>query len=253
MMKTARRIAALLTLALLSINAHAQIALRGSFTNATPASPLTITTTGVVANDYLIGAFNTDTPSGAYTVPAPLTKINEVALTVDNAMAAQASGKATGSIASLAITNASDSLVGALVAFSGVDTTTPNDATAVAIFDNAASTSARTASITTVTAGAELVAACSYDTQGTTNPTPTVSDTAGLSWTTVSAYETGGFRKVSISYALKATAGATTVSIAPTFSSGIACTLFALRPAGGGGGGTAVPVFFDHYRDIQRR
>jgi hypothetical protein len=215
------------------------IAQRNFWANATPASPLTINVSGapgVAADDYLIGAFNTDTPSGAFTVPSPLTKVNEIALTVDNAMCAQAHGRATGSETNLSTTNASDTLVGLIVGFSGVDTTTANDATPVALFSNTSGVAARTVAITTVSANCMLVVAISYDTQGTTDPTPTISDTAGGTWTIRNSFESGGFRKTTIAYALKASIGATTVSITPAFSTGVAATLFALREASGGGG-----------------
>jgi len=198
----------------------------------TPGSPCVVTISPTV-DDYLIAAYCTDVASGTFTLGSPLTKTFEGTSTSDAMVAAIGAGKAGSGVTSVSTTVSGDAAIGMIATFSGVDTTTPNDATPATTSDSNNNTTGRGLSLTTATNGAMLVYAAALDVGATSDPTVTMSDNAGgLTWTTVYAYESGGFRKLAISYALMPTAGAVTATMTPSIATGFVGVLYALKPSG---------------------
>lgn len=206
-----------------------------SWKNETPASTVSITVSPA-ANDFLIAITATDAATGTTTTggtPAsPLTINDQFDCTVDGQHSATASGKAVGNETAITFTNDGATVIGLIASFSGVDTTTPNDVTRVAVTDNSSGLTVA-GSITTATNGAMMVFAFALDQSTTTNPTVTVADTSLATWTVVQANEPGGFRHVFIAYAIKATAGATTITATTTQAAGGGGSIYASRPASG--------------------
>lgn len=219
------------------------VALASSGTNTTPATPLAVSVT-VAANDYLVASYVSDSTnaSATPTYDSPLVQDFTSTSNVDGMRFHAASGRAGGSDTTLSVDNGGTGvsrLIGLIAAFSGVDTTTANDATPVT--GSGEGTSTAGIAITTVTDGAMLVLVVGIDPASATDPTFSVTDGgAGLSWNYITCYEPSGFRKVVLAYAIKPTAGATTVTGNFTISAGYGATLYALRPAAGGGGGSSI-------------
>lgn len=256
MIKTLQRALALLTLALLATPAFSAVAFVRSWKNETPANPLVISISpSPAANDYLIGIWATDGGGDTFAPASPFTMVDVRTSTADAQTSGTAAGKATGSETTNSTGFSPNGAAGIIGSFSGVDTTTPNDATPVSGGSSTAGTTA-VLSITTTTANAMIVMAVGWDTQGTTSPTTVASDNAGgLSWTWVPFNASGNFHHGGFAYAIKPTAGSVQVTLTISgINAGWGGSLFALKAAGGGGGGaTAVPVFHHHYRDLKRR
>lgn len=222
-----------------------------SWKNETPAGTVSISTSPApAANDYLIGISATDSGAGGSTTTggapaATLTIHDQFDCTVDGQHSATGAGKAVGNETTITFTNGGSNVIGLVGSFSGVDTTTPNDATRVAITKNTSGLTF-TGSITTATDGAMMVVPFGLDQTDVPNPTVTVADTSLASWLVVQADETLGFRHCFIAYAPKATAGATTITITTTQSAGGGGSIYALRPAAGGGGATTRGTPFGH-------
>lgn len=217
------------------------ITVASSNANGTAASPLSLTLSAV-ADDYCVACYASDAASGAASYGSPLVQIVSNTSTADGQSFYSGAGKATGSLSSISTTNAASTIVGTGAVFRGVDTTTALDVTFNSTNHSGSSSSAGTAtaskSITTVTAGAMLVFMVGWDTTSTSNPTTTINDGgAGLTWTVLSANESGGFRKCALAYAIAAAAGTYTIIGNSTVSAGYGMCLLALRPSGGGGGG----------------
>lgn len=222
------------------------IALASSGAQTTPDVSVTISAT-ISVDNYLVAAYVSDGLStGSPSYGSPLVEITKVQTSADNQMAYYASGKATAGASSITSSSFPDANVGALGAFSGVDTSTSFDVTFSSgshqASTNANVSSTSTLTITTATAGAMVVAMYGWD-DGTTDPTITIDDGgAGLSWSHVTAYQSGGFRKCGFFYALAPTAGALSVFLNGSPAGGYSLIVIALRPASGGGGGGGGPT-----------
>lgn len=221
------------------------IALSDSGVNITEANPLSVAI-DIVANDYVIGAFETDSQdSGVGSFESPMAEDVRIVTNTDSMTFYAASGRASGTDTALTASNGSGSggnnLTGAILAFSGVDLTTALDDTIEQATDNAAVTTTSGLSVTTTMAGVMLVLCVGWDQTNTTDPTSGVDDGgAGLSWTIVTAYQAASWRKGFLAYALKPSAGSITVAGTTDNAAGYGAALYALRPAGGGG--TAGPL-----------
>ncbi|HEX7124962.1 MAG TPA: hypothetical protein VF406_04195, partial [Thermodesulfobacteriota bacterium] len=130
--------------------------------------------------------------------------------------------------------------IGGVAAFSGRDTTTPQDVAAVEASVDTAQNSPWTvdASITPVTDGCDLVAIMGSDITSSQDVVHSFSG-GGLTWTVAADQWSGDFENVAVGYAVQPAAGAITVTGTGTRSgatAGRAMILLALRPAAGGGG-----------------
>jgi hypothetical protein len=238
-----KRLLILLLASLLPHYASAAIALASSGVQATPAQNCVVPVT-ISINDYLIAHYTSDgsvTTISSY--GAPLVQTFSSTSNSDGMVFFGASGQATAGASSITTTSQTSSsvnnIIGQVLAFSGVDQTTPNDATPVTSnnTDNVASTA--NISITTVTANTWLVLPVGMDHAAATDPVLTINDHgAGLSWTVVHNYEAGGFRKQAVAYALKPTPGAITVTGNFSINVAYGAVLYALRPAADAGGST---------------
>jgi len=215
------------------------IALSSSGSQPTPALDVTINAT-IAVDNYVVAVYVSDaltTTSPSY--GSPLSEITKIQTSADNQMAYYASGKATAGASSLTSSTFPDQNIGALGVFSGVDTTTPFDVTFSSgshqASTNASVSSTSTLTITTATAGAMVLAMYGWD-DGTTDPTITIDDGgAGLSWSQVTAYQSGGFRKCGFFYATKPTAGALSIFLNGSPAGGYSFVVIALRASSGSG------------------
>ncbi|WP_264521971.1 MBG domain-containing protein [Flavobacterium sp. N1994] len=226
----------------------AQIALRGTATtaSATTTSVTINVPTGVVAGDVMIANFATykSPQSAAAVTNASWTAISSGALGGNNKLfgtllyrVATAAEPASYTFS----TTAANSFVGAIVAFSGVNTVTPFDVTPTSTFTtsgNTASTSlASITAVTTVTSNAAvLMFGMSSGGTTTTNANFGAFTTTSPASLSNSLYDfgpgTGTSGAVGAAWATKATAGSTGAgNIAGVISSGIGGQIIALRPA----------------------
>jgi len=215
------------------------IALASSGTQPTGNLSPSVTIT-IAVDDILIAGYASDaTGSSMSSYGSPLAQDVTNESTFDNQTFFAASGRATGSASSI-VSTCSATACAVVAAFSGVDTTTQNDATPVSASSSSGVTSTGAMNITTATGGAMLALVVGVD-GGTTDPTFSVSDGgAGLTWNYITSYESGGFRKLVIAYALKPSAGAIAVTGNFGLTAGFGACLYALKPAGGGGGSSPV-------------
>lgn len=226
------------------------IALKGSTANIVQANPLVISI-ATAADDYLLFAGASDSSASpatptyespfSQTAPAGFTSTS----TVDGMRFHAAAGKETGTDSSKSIDNGASGaqrLIGRIAAFTGVDLTTPFDATPVTASENSSAVAGTSGmAITTATPNAWLVLCLAIDATVTTDPTWTVSDGgAGLTWTALNFFQAGGFCKGTILYAPKPSAGAITVSTTFGINAGYGAILYALKPDTGGGGGGSI-------------
>lgn len=214
------------------------IAFDASATDTTPATTTAINP-GAAAGAYILdGAVSDSTlttlsswPAGFSTIAGPQTN------TADNQTAFLGRKiSASGSEGSLT-TTFSENVIGAMMSFTGVDGTTPEDVTFVVANQNtAANPRTLTANITPVTDGAMIVAAAYADAQSGVVVTFTFSTTAGTTGAWSKPVEiNNGFYNMAFAYAPQTTAGAITVQVSGAASANMGITLFvgALRPSGG--------------------
>lgn len=146
-------------------------------------------------------------------------------------------GDATGSEGTINASVSADSIIGCMSSFSGVDNTTPEDATHVSGTANTSVASLDAPSITPSTSGAYIVAVLGMDAGSSANATFSTTSGSTGTWTKhVEIIDTTGFRKVAIGSA-PWTSGAIVVNGACSVNGALAISVFALRPAAGGGGG----------------
>jgi len=127
----------------------------GTVVIATAATSITLTApTGVVASDIVLAVIYDAAANVAVTPPAGWTLVNQTNDVAQGMVTYWATGNVTSYVFNIG--GSALNTIGLTIAYSGVDTTTPMDATAVGRV-NAASTNITTPSITTVTANAMLV------------------------------------------------------------------------------------------------
>lgn len=208
------------------------IALRASAeARNTATTTHTVTTpAGAASGDVLIGVWYAN-GSAAWTQPAGWTVlVNEDGAASGSMLVCRLvlSGAPGGSYA--ATSAASETAWGHIMAFTGVDTTTPEDATAT--HSHNTSGTYTTPTITTVTNNAVLLCIWGRGANVTITVdgalTPIDNGAAGP------AYATG--------YETIATAGATGTRTATGYTGDNFGASVAIRPAGGGGGGTTLPA-----------
>lgn len=206
------------------------------WTNSTPAHPLAVTvspTAGRVLVMYVI----TDAADGnTFTFPTGFSTPVTGQSTFDNTDLAVAYKVATGSETSLSVSNTNlRSMIGAVVEFSGINTTTPLDV-AIAMASSSSAGTTIDASLTPVTSGVDLLSIVDADTTGS-NPTFSWATTVGTTgaWTQRADQTDSSFFNVGCATATQTTAGAITVRGTSSISSGLVHALVALRPTGGGG------------------
>jgi hypothetical protein len=217
------------------------IAFDNSVSNITPATTLTINP-GAAAGSTIIAVVCNDSASGVtFTWPSGFTEIlNQLCASSDGGSIGIAiKNSATGSEGNLNITS-SQSMIGCMTSFSGVDTTTPLDVTPPAAVVVTTMTAnpliIDSNTLTPSNNGCELIAARLCDVSaGQSNPVTfsTLSGTSGA-WTSIDVTNSA-FYNVSLGYAPQTTAGGVVVrsSNAGSVSSAGVLFVFALRPAGG--------------------
>lgn len=213
----------------------------------TAVTPLAINP-GAAAGSTIIEFVCNDSASGVtWTFPASFTQLlNQLCASSDGgSVAVSYKTTASGSEGSINTTNSGSTLmIGGMAAFSGVDQTTPIDVTPPAAVVNTTMTAnplvMASNSMTTVTDGCMIIAVRLCDVSaGQSNPV-TFSTTTGSTGAWTSLNETNNaFYNVSLGYASQSTAGAVVVSSTNggSVSSAGVLFVFALRPAGAGGGG----------------
>src|ERR1035437_1729405 len=213
-----------------------QIALRGTATTATSTTTtLTINKpTGVVAGDILIVAITKLNSTNTITPPTGWTSIDGRSLAGSTprygAVFYKIAGSAEGTNYAFSLGSGTSNSSGAIVAFSGVNNTTPFDVTNGIIYVQGSQTEVDATSITTVTANAAVImlgmAANSSPTwSGWTTTSPGV-------LTQIASIQSTNTTTTGIGWAIKLTAGSTGIGKA-TLSSGErnGGILIALKPA----------------------
>lgn len=204
-----------------------------SWVNNTPANPCAVTI-APTAGHLLIGyAISDDATANDFTTPAGWTLVGQINSTVDGACRIVCRKIATGSETSVSFLTSTHASIAGVIAFSGIDQTTPLDVTPVSsATPTAASVTNDDLSITPVTNGCDIVFVEGRD-AGTGDYAFTFSTTSGTTgaWTTRTD-QNSGFHNIASGSAVQTTAGAITARAAST-SGGALGTLFALRPAVG--------------------
>ena len=219
------------------------MAYSNSWGNSTAADPVTVPI-APSANDVLVGYAVNDDTSALFTLDSTgWVESGEQQVTTDSQGAVwgykpQASGSETGAIFNPAIGLA----IAGVAAFSGRDNTTPNSVTPVSAFTNTGMASPATLSVSITPAhdGCDLCIVAGWDVTANVDVTSwTATTTSG----TTSAWALrqdlrSGFRNIAIFTATQTTAGAITVQVSGSFSSGQAgrhVAIFALKPAASSG------------------
>lgn len=203
-----------------------------TWSNSTPADPCTVTISPA-ANDLLIGyCVNDSGTANDFTPPAGWTELCELQNSTDNQSFVVWYKKADGSETSVAFdANSGNTGIAAVLAFSGIDTTTPLDVASVT-FNNNTSATTSDISITPVSNGCDLVFVLGNDRTSSGDTTFTFTTTAGTTgaWTT-RADINSGFMNGGAGSATQTTAGALTAQCTTDTAGGRSGILIALRPA----------------------
>jgi hypothetical protein len=251
-----KKLGTLLALFALTFNAHGAIAYRTLVKNQTVAAGLTINP-GATALDVIfsIGA-NQSSSAITFTHPASFDELAKQATTYDGQTAYVARKKsASGSEGGLTTPDSlSSSTIGAMVSFSGVDNTTPEDVACDVVNNNTGTASPWTidsGSITPSTAGAKLVAFMFSDTNAASDAVvhsfaTTVGTTSAWTVHDASIFSTPYYH-MSIASA-DWTSGSITVRGTGTeagTTAGRSMVVCVLRPAAAGG--SKVPLFVQQH------
>lgn len=214
------------------------IALRGAgtYTQASGGGPTNVPyPSSVSAGDVLVLCASLQTPTGVGSITAPSgwTLVGDLkanASTPDIAMYIKvAAGTEGGTNLSVAYTSSTPAFAAQILAFSGVDNTTPQDVAATTV-DGAALTTCTIPGQTIVTAGAAQVAISANNTTNSTATPPT-----GF---TETGDQTGTVRSFEVSYILGLSAGATGSRVVTwSASARTVGILLALRPGSVSSGG----------------
>lgn len=226
--------------------------------SSTPAHPLSLNP-GASAGEFLLWVgVNDNSTNVTFTNPSGFTQAADLFINSSDKGSLYVGYKAnaSGSEGSLDLSNSnSSSMIGFVLRFSGVDTTTPLD---VAVVTNQNDTAASPpinidANITPTTNGCEIVQVGISDVTSSDNAScawATQSGTTG-SWAT-RADVNSGYYNAHAGSANQTTAGALTVRFT---SSGVASravgqVVLALRPASGGGG-SSIAAIASYYRMLR--
>lgn len=227
------------------------IAFSSSASNNTVANPSTVNP-GATAGDTIIAAVQSNsTGSTVDSLASGFTQLGSSANTADAAFSVVArKTTATGSEGTIAPIDLSTTEIVALLNFSGVDQTTPENLTTIVVNQNTAANPivVSSGSFTPTVDGCMIVAIYAVDAQSANNTTTTFSTTSGTTaaWTTpidiVGA--TSNRFQIAMGYALQTTAGAITVQASASGdTAGATLYIVVLQPAAGGGGGIVANVF----------
>lgn len=211
--------------------------------DTTNADPAVITLGAISAGEYIIAGVVSDAIATLTSLPSGFSQLGSILDTTADNQSLLVARKASASGSEGALTfDMTQALIGVAIAFSGVDTTTPEDVAVVGVTDGASSgATGRTisASLTTVTNGCMLVAIAGTDVAASTDVTHTFATTAGstAAWTIPTGGDIqDGFFNMAVGYALQSTAGAVTVRLTSTWAgganAGLSLMLVALRPSG---------------------
>ena len=203
-----------------------------SWVNSTPADPCVVTV-APSANDVLLGYQISDATGAAGVAPTGFsgTALVDITSTFDNSrLTVWIKNQATGSETSVSFNGASNAIIAGVLAFSGIDNTTPLDVAVQSFADSVSGTTA-SASLTPVTNGCDIVAILDADT-GSVDSTFSFSTTSGTTgaWTGRTD-QNSGFYNVGSGTATQTTAGAITVQGTQSNAGGRLFALLALRPA----------------------
>lgn len=225
----------------------------------TPAHPLAITSAGAAGSCLIFGGVNDNSTNVTFTNPSGFTQAGDLFINSSDKGSLYAGYKAnaTGSEGSLSLQNSNSSLmIGMIMPFTGVDTSTPLDVAVVTNQNDTAGSSPQTldASITPITNGAEIVVVAISDVTSSSDAGAGFSTTAGTtgSWTVHSDLN-NGFYNIHLASAPQTTAGAVTVRFTSTGTATRATGMIvmALRPASGGGG-SSIAAIANYYRMLRR-
>jgi len=211
--------------------------------DTTNADPAVITLGAISAGEYIIAGVVSDAIATLTSLPSGFSQLGSILDTTGDNQSLLVARKASASGSEGALTfDMTQALIGVAIAFSGVDTTTPEDVAVVGVTDGASTgATGRTisASLTTVTNGCMLVAIAGTDVAASTDVTHTFATTAGstAAWTIPTGGDIqDGFFNMAVGYALQSTAGAVTVRLTSTWAgganAGLSLMLVALRPSG---------------------
>lgn len=207
------------------------------------ADPAVITLGAISAGEYIIAGVVSDAIATLTSLPSGFSQLGSILNTTADNQSLLVARKSSASGAEGALTfDMTQALIGIAIAFSGVDTTTPEDVAVAGVTDGASTgASPRTisASLTTVTDGCMIVAFAGTDVAAGVDVTHTFSTTAGstAAWTVPAGGDINdGFFNCAIGYALQSTKGSVTVQVSSSWtggaSAGLSLMLVALRPAG---------------------
>lgn len=216
-----------------------------SWANSTGANPLSITTSPTI-HDYLLGGFVHDIANeDACSATGFTSRVNQTTTGDGQTLNIVDKPDASGSEGAISFsTTFAHQMIGFCLAASGVDNTTPRDVAPQVGNNNTAAASPWTidVSITPVTDGCLIVAIMGSDTTSGVDAVHSFSTTVGSTgaWTVRQDLNgLGAFGNIGVGTCSQTTAGAITVRGTGTkaaASAGRSMAVFALRPAGGGGG-----------------
>lgn len=207
------------------------------------SDPAVITLGAISAGEYIIAGVVSDAIGTLTSLPSGFSQLGSILDTTADNQSLLVARKTSASGSEGAMTfDMTQTLIGIAIAFSGVDTTTPEDVAVAGVTDGASTgATGRTisASLTTVTDGCMLVAIAGTDVAAGVDVTHAFATTAGstAAWTIPSGGDIqDGFFNMAVGYALQSTAGPVTVRLTSTWSgganAGLSLMLVALRPAG---------------------